>query len=152
MISMLNLYEHQKEALALTNGYNRCAIKGYEGLYEIDTQGNVYSIRHTRSRRVKKLKPYPNENGYMKVNLYDEFGKCKKKYIHRLVAIAFIPNPDNLPIIDHIDCNVKNNAISNLRWCTQSENIKHSWECGNQKGRWYKREVMQNVEVISPSN
>jgi hypothetical protein len=144
----VNLYPHQTEALELVKGHNRCAIKGYEGLYEVDTQGNVYSIKRTKSRRIRILKSYPNENGYMKVNLYDEFGKCKKKYVHRLVAGAFIPNPNNLPVIDHIDCDVSNNQVSNLRWCTQSENIKHSWKCGNQKGRWYKsKEVMPN-EVI----
>lgn len=122
-------------------------VVGFEGLYEVDEYGNVYSIVHDAHRRARKLSAYKNEAGYLKVNLYNLNGVCKKKYVHRLVAEAFIPNPNGLPNIDHIDCDVKNNNVSNLRWCTQSENIKHSWECGNQKGRWYKREVMQS-EVI----
>lgn len=108
----------------------RVAVRGYEGLYDVDTSGNIYSIVESQGRRKRMLKPYLNENGYMKVNLYDFEGKCKKKYVHRLVAEAFIPNPLNKPNINHIDCNVKNNSINNLEWCTQSENIKHAVKLG----------------------
>jgi hypothetical protein len=126
----MKLFTHQRQALEATKNYNRVAIKGFEGLYEIDAFGNVYSIVHNAHRRKRILKQYPNENGYMKVNLYDINGKCKKKYIHRLVAEAFIHNPDNKPNVNHIDCNVKNNNVNNLEWCTQSENILHASKLG----------------------
>lgn len=142
----MKLYVHQGAALKATEGLDRVAVVGFEGLYEVDTLGNVYSIVQTASRRKRTLKSYPNENGYMKVNLYDENGKCKKKYVHRLVAEAFIPNPLNKPNVNHKDCNVKNNSVENLEWCTQSENILYCSKLGRHKtpefrinGRFAKR-------------
>lgn len=126
----MNLYQHQKDALEQSKKFNRVAIAGYAGRYEIDTNGNVYSLVQKVSRRKYILKQYQNENGYMKVNLYDLNGKCKKKYVHRLVAAAFILNPENKPNVNHKDGNVKNNNVENLEWCTQSENIKHAVKLG----------------------
>lgn len=103
---------------------NRKPIVGFEGLYEIDTAGNVYSVRTK-----KTLKPWENGIGYLKVNLYRD-GKQHKRYIHRLVAIAFIPNPENKPNINHRDCNLSNNRAENLEWCTQSENILYAVKLG----------------------
>ena len=131
---MVTLYDHQTEALKATADKNRVAVKGFVGLYEVDSDGNVYSVLQTRSRRKGILKQYPNERGYMKVNLYDSDGKCKKKYVHRLVAEAFIDNPENKPNVNHIDANVKNNSLNNLEWCTQSENIKHCVKLGRHVG------------------
>lgn len=105
-------------------------IRGYEGLYNVDTDGNIYSVKTDAHRRKRILKQYPNERGYMKVNLYDAGGKCKKKYVHRLVAETFINNPENKPNVNHIDANVKNNNVKNLEWCTQSENILHAVKLG----------------------
>lgn len=116
-----------------TTQFDRVVIKGFEDLYEIDIYGNVYSLIQNNSRRKRILKQYPNEAGYMKVNLYDINGKCKKKYIHRLVADAFIPNPLNKPNINHLDCNVKNNNVNNLEWCTQKENIQYCIKMGRYK-------------------
>ena len=67
-------------------------VVGYENLYAISDKGDVYSYRSH-----KYLKPHPNHKGYLMVDLYDEFGARKKGVIHRLVAEAFIPNPDNKP-------------------------------------------------------
>ena len=129
----MNLFEHQKIALEQTKDQNRVAIKGYEGLYEIDRQGNVYSIITTTSRRKGLIKQQDNGIGYQRVNLFDVNGKTRKHYVHRLVAQAFIPNPENKPNINHIDCNLKNNSVDNLEWCTQSENIKHAVKLGHHK-------------------
>lgn len=120
---------HQEKALSLTEDYNRCAVKGFEGLYEIDGNGNVYSLIQDKSRRKGLLKSYFT-NGYRKVNLYDLSGKCKKKYVHRLVAEAFIPNPESKPNVNHIDADRSNNRVSNLEWCTQAENIRHCVKMG----------------------
>lgn len=135
----MQLFEHQTAALKATEDLNRVAIPGYAGLYEIDTQGNVYSLLQAKSRRKRILKAYPNGNGYMKVNLYDVDGKCKKKYIHRLVAAAFIPNPNNYSEVNHIDCDKTNNHVDNLEWCDRKTNLKHSYEhglkrCGEKHG------------------
>jgi hypothetical protein len=88
--------------------------------YTIDTDGKVCSIKSN-----KYLKPIYNSQGYEIVNLRID-GKTKQKYIHRLVAEIFIPNPDNLPTIDHINRLRYDNRICNLRWAsreTQSNNL-----------------------------
>ena len=94
-------------------------IPQYENLYSIDRSGNVFS--HISG---KILKPHPNLRGYLMVDLYKD-GKVKKCVIHRLVAITYIPNPNNLPEIDHIDTNRQNNNADNLRWCTRQENCNN---------------------------
>jgi len=97
-------------------------IEGFEGRYQISNYGNVKSIIRKKHRI---LSPSIKHNGYLGVNLYDENKKMWNKQIHRLVAIAFIPNPDNLPQVNHIDENKENNHADNLEWCTQNQNIHH---------------------------
>lgn len=97
-------------------------INGYEGLYEICSEGNVY--RHNKSGNIKQLKPIQNKSGYLTVNLSKE-GKAKIKLVHRIVAEHFIDNPNNLPIVDHIDEDKTNNKVSNLRWCTGIQNVHY---------------------------
>ena len=121
----MKLYEHQLQGLEAVKDLNHVAIKGYEGLYEVDQDGNVFSIRNQ-----KILKQYSNGTGYLKVNLYDRSGKCKKKYIHRLVAEAFVPNPLNLKEVNHKDLNKKNCNASNLEWCDRKQNLQHSYDNG----------------------
>ena len=93
-------------------------IKGYEGLYKINKNGDVLNVK-----RNKILKPQLHI-GYYYVKLHKE-GKLKAYTLHRLLGIHFIPNPDNHPVIDHIDRNRTNNNIENLRWCTRSDNSKN---------------------------
>lgn len=94
-------------------------IRGYEGLYAITMSGRVWSYR-----RKKFLKPADGGNGYMTVALCKD-GKQKSFRIHRLVAEAYIPNPDNKPQVGHIDDNPKNNCWDNLYWTTSLNNINY---------------------------
>lgn len=121
-------------------------IKGYENLYAVDTNGNVYSLITNSSRRRKILKPY-YKNGYLAVNLYKD-RICKHFYIHRLVAETFLENKKGYKEINHIDCNKTNNSISNLEWCNRQQNLQHSYENGlKRKGELHGMSKLKNNEV-----
>lgn len=96
-------------------------IPGYEGLYQVSNLGNVRSLNYNKTGEIKLLKPFTSHNGYRIVSLSNN-GKLKGYTIHRLVANAFIPNPNNLPQVNHIDENKTNNRTDNLEWCTQAYN------------------------------
>lgn len=91
-------------------------VAGYEGLYEVSDMGRVRSLVTNRV-----LKPGYNNCGYIQV-LLCKSGHRKNALIHRLVANAFVPNPDMKPCVNHLDENKKNNVASNLEWCTYKEN------------------------------
>lgn len=95
-------------------------IDGYGGMYTVDQQGNIYS-KYRGGRILAKLK---GSNGYEMVHLSSN-GSAKKVPVHRIVAQAFIPNPDNKPQVNHIDGDKSNNKVSNLEWATASENSGH---------------------------
>ncbi len=106
-------------------------IPGYEGLYAADENGGIMSLLNDRNRRAGELKPYVNTGGYLKVNLYKD-GKCKHEYVHRLVALAYLPNPDGKRYVNHIDSNPANNRPENLEWCSARYNIGFSRLQGKQ--------------------
>lgn len=121
-------------------------IKGYEGLYAVDSNGNVYSLVTNASRRKRILKPY-YKNGYLAVHLYKD-GKCKHFYIHRLVAEAFLENKSDYKEVNHIDCNKTNNSVGNLEWCNRARNLKHSYENGlKRQGELHGMSKLKNNEV-----
>lgn len=106
-------------------------IKGYEGIYEVSSYGRVRSLARMRIDKKGRRKPIPEKmlkmhdrKGYDSVTLQD-MGRKAIMSVHRLVAMAFIPNPDNLPIINHRDENPKNNQVSNLEWCDISYNTRY---------------------------
>ena len=102
----------------------RKPIKGFEGLYEVDDLGNVYSVR-----RNKIMSPVIINSGYYTVKLSKN--KILTRYlIHRLVAQAFLDNPDNLPCVNHKDEDKTNNSVDNLEWCTYQYNNSY-----NDKGK-----------------
>jgi hypothetical protein len=94
-------------------------IIGYEGLYKINRNGDVWGCKRNRL-----MKPTLNSIGYLIVRLRKN-NKGKNKYIHRLLALQFIPNPENLPVIDHIDMCKTNNNIENLRWVSLITNANN---------------------------
>lgn len=103
-------------------------IKDYPN-YAISNKNNLVLNMKTG----KILKPFKNMGGYLHVVLYNN-GKGKNCRIHRLVAEAFIDNPNNLPCVNHIDGNKLNNDATNLERCTYSENTKHAYDNGLAKG------------------
>lgn len=99
-------------------------IRNYEGLYQVSNIGRVKSFRKSTKYGCESeyiLKPYLASNGYYQVTLYDNTVKHKFS-VHRLVAEAFIPNPNDYPQINHKDENRLNNEVSNLEWCTAEYN------------------------------
>lgn len=97
-------------------------IKGYEGLYQVSNYGRVKSLNYNHTGEERILKPGKvGKTVYYKVILCKD-GKTYNKWVHRLVAQAFIPNPDNLPEVNHKDENGLNNRVDNLEWCTRTYN------------------------------
>lgn len=100
-------------------------IPGYEGLYRISTSGEIYSYpRKGNFGRDHFLKFRVDKGGYLRV-LLSKNSKSKEMLVHRLVAKAFLPNPHNLPEVNHKDENTKNNNVSNLEWCTSKYNSNY---------------------------
>ena len=106
-------------------------IQGYEGLYQVSNMGRVKSLERTvwngRSyyKAPERILKAGKARGYLRVMLCKD-GKGKWYPVHRLVAIAFIPNPDNLPEVNHKDENKQNNCVENLEWCTRQYNVEYS--------------------------
>lgn len=114
-------------------------VPGYEGLYSVSNYGRVKALSRVKRGRngsvymtcVRILSPLNSINGYKRVALYDNEGKNKRISIHRLVALTFIPNPYNLPQINHLNENKSDNRVDNLEWSTASHNI--NWGTRNDR-------------------
>lgn len=113
----------------------RIPIKGYEGRYEIDNLGRVWSIdravtvndrerTYLKPIKAKQLRQSIHSRGYKVVGL-TKGGITTTHYVHRLVAEAFVPNPTNLPFVNHIDEDKTNNFADNLEWCTEQYNATY---------------------------
>lgn len=118
-------------------------IKNYEKLYQVSNKGRIKRLAGKclakagkyRSVSEKILNCFPNKTryNYLYVNLNNN--GIKQFRVHRLVAIHFIPNPDNLEQVNHIDGDKNNNSVENLEWCTNLENMRHSFKTGTHKVR-----------------
>ena len=116
-------------------------VVGYEGKYVVSNFGRVYSLTRVRSNagasykgRMLKLQ---ETRGYLYTTLLNGYGIHKRMPVHRIVAMAFLPNPYNKPTIDHIDGSPSNNHVSNLRWATMKENVN------NPNTLWHKTALME---------
>ena len=107
-------------------------IKGYEGLYQVSNLGNVKSLSRYHHKKEQILKPNLKNDGYYETTLLKN-GKPKWIRTHRLVAMAFIPNLENKPQINHKDGNKLNNCVENIEWVTNQENIDHAIKMGLEK-------------------
>lgn len=117
------------------------SISGYEGLYEVSNLGRVKSIPR-KNAKGGILHPSTSIWGYYLCGLWKN-GKCKTFSVHRLVAEAFIPKIEGKDVINHIDCDKKNNCADNLEWTTQKENVRHSVKLGH-----YENSGAENKPVI----
>ena len=99
-------------------------IKDYEGLYQVSNWGRVKSFNYKNSGKERLMKPYKTTGGYFQVKLQKN-RKSKNCRVHRLVAETFLPNPENLPEVNHIDEDKTNNRVDNLEWKTHKDNVNH---------------------------
>ena len=99
-------------------------IEGYEGLYQVSNTGKVRSMNYNKTGKVKRLKPAIDSDGYLRLGLYKD-GKQRYYSVHRLVAMTFIPNPNNLPCVNHKDENKTNNCVDNLEWISHLDNMNY---------------------------
>ena len=133
-------------------------IKGYETMYMVSNLGRIKSLDKIvnskyNSKAIKKGKLMQTNSlrkGYKYIELYDLETNHKKFSIHRLIAIHFIPNPNNYPMINHKDGNTLNNSIDNLEWCTASQNSKHAVDTGlmiMKKGEECTQSILSELDV-----
>lgn len=134
-------------------------IKNFEKLYQVSNYGNVRSLDttinckgakgiDTHLRKGRILKQTKGSTKYYNVNL-SKNGKIKLKRVHRLVAEAFISNPNNYPCINHKDGNKLNNNVENLEWCSYSYNNKEAYRIGLKQNK-YKGKFGKNAQFSKP--
>lgn len=122
-------------------------IKGYEGLYQVSNLGRVKSL-HFNKELLLKLRL--TGRGYYQIDLQKN-KNIKHALVHRLVAEAFIPNPDELPQVNHKDEDKTNNCVDNLEWCTQLYNIHHGTGLHRRIVTQYKPVLCVEKGIIYPS-
>ena len=120
---------------------NWIELKDYESTYYVSDKGRICSYRGVLKQRTDK-------DGYLRVRLTVERGRRISKMVHRLVAIAFILNPENKETVNHLDGNKLNNHVSNLEWSTRSENNKHAYSTGLKDNRGEKSGVSKRTNKI----
>lgn len=123
-------------------------VVGWEDSYEVSNLGRIRTKNRLRKGKndsdaqvsVHIKESYIDADGYERISLYQD-SKTKLAGVHRLVAEAFIPNPDNLPQVNHIDGDKSNNNSNNLQWVTNEQNIRHSIEKGSRDSQKHQKRV-----------
>lgn len=114
-------------------------IPMYAGIYEVSNLGRV------RSKVTGLITTgHPNHKGYLRAYIYLN-GMVKKEFVHRLVAMAFLPNPNHYPQVNHVDYNRTNNRVDNLEWCTGEQNVRHSIDHLNGKAVYCDGKIFRSV-------
>src|SRR5690606_20717030 len=129
-------------------------VNGYEGYFEISNLGNVKALKRVEtisrgrksSKKERLLKCWLNNSGYPAVVLTVNW-KRKDYLVHRLVAEHFIDNPNNYPLVNHIDCDKTNAIYSNLEWCKYSINEKHAYDIGLRKKKLSKKDKKEILKL-----
>ena len=121
-------------------------IQGYEGKYMVSNWGRVKSLNYRNTGKEGILKGVANGNGYLEVILFKE-GKGKHYRINRLVAQAFLPNPDNLPEVNHKDENKQNNCVENLEYCSKLYNINYG--TGSKRSAEKRSKPLFGINIVS---
>lgn len=116
-------------------------IKGFEGLYGATIGGEIYKLKEGKPYRRIGIPRTNGSHNYTKTSLYKD-GKKYDVMVHKVIAETFIPNPQNLPCVNHKDGNKHNNSVENLEWVTYSENSKHAVD----NGLYEKRKIVPGRE------
>ena len=116
--------------------------------YLISDTGTVFSTNYKRKKGlIHALKQYVGDGGYLLVNFHTGKKSGYNRLVHRLVAKAFIPNPENLKEVNHKDGNKFNNCVENLEWVSPSQNCQHAWNTGLQKRKYGKDHFLSKPVV-----
>ena len=112
-------------------------VPGFEGLYKVNPNGDIITLRNKNGRRNTKLNPDLDQDGYLRVALYTDNGKRIKIGVHKVVAMAFLDNPHNYQMVNHKNYVRNDNRVENLEWCTPAQNAQ--WSKDHYKGVNHKR-------------
>ena len=136
-------------------------VRGYEGLYQVSTFGRVRSLDRTihgvrygqawsSTRKGREMCPNTDKDGYKTIKLCSE-GRVSRWRVHRLVALAFIPNPEDKPQINHINGHKADNRVENLEWATNSENTLHKFKVLKCRASRVKETVCLDTMKVYPT-
>lgn len=147
----LNITAHSQSEVDNMNEVWRDVV-GYEGLYQVSnlgrvkSNGGIWKVGNTGGFRKERILKSFLSSGYRRVALTGKDNKLTYIGVHRLVAMAFIPNPENKPQVNHKDENKENNIVSNLEWCTCKENI--NWGTSLAKRAFHQRETQSGKKTV----